>query len=38
MVLSSDLEKIWKEAILAKFEVLCWHLWGEAEKDNEKSK
>jgi hypothetical protein len=38
MVLSNDFEKIWKEAVLAKFEVLCWHLAGETEEDNEKCK
>jgi hypothetical protein len=36
MVLSNDFEKIWNEAVLAKFEVLCWHLPGETEEDNEK--
>ena len=37
-MLSNDFEKIWKEAVLEKFEVLCWHLPGETEEDNEKCK
>lgn len=37
-MLSNDFEKIWKETVLAKFEVLCWHLPGEIEEDNEKCK
>jgi len=37
-VLSNDFEKLWKETVLAKFEVLCWHLPGETEEDNENCK
>lgn len=35
---SNDFEKIWKEAVLTKYEVLCWHLPGETGEDNEKRK
>jgi hypothetical protein len=35
LTLSNDLERIWKEAVVAKFEVPSRHVYGGAEENHE---
>jgi hypothetical protein len=37
MTMFSELEKIWKEAVITFFKVLFWHLPGEREKETMKN-
>jgi hypothetical protein len=36
MIMNDELERMWKEMVMALFKVLSWHLLGETEKNYEK--